>query len=85
MFLGLEGPAKDNVKFFEPTERALFIQEGPSSWRYYGLYVIQRHADNDLSKEEWEIARQLREILKVRVPNPAAAQTQSKPTPTMLR
>ena len=54
MFLGLEGPAKDYVKFFEPTERALFIQEGPSSWRYYGLYVIQRHADNDLSKEEWE-------------------------------
>ena len=39
----------------------------------------------ELSKEEWEIARQLREILKVRVPNPAAAQTESKPTPTMLR
>ncbi|KAI0094639.1 hypothetical protein BDY19DRAFT_901777 [Irpex rosettiformis] len=53
MFLGLEGPAKDNVKFFEPTERALFIQEGPNSWRYYGLYVIQRHANNDLEKEEW--------------------------------
>lgn len=53
MFLGLEGPAKDHTKFFEPTERALFIQESTSCWRYFGLYVIQRHECNDLTVEEW--------------------------------
>lgn len=55
MFLGLEGPGKDSLKFFEATERALFIPEGTSSWRYYGLYRIQRQADNDLTKEEWQV------------------------------
>jgi hypothetical protein len=54
MFLGLEGPAHDHLKFFEPTERALFIRENKSNWRYYGLYIIQRHAENDLSSEEWK-------------------------------
>lgn len=53
LFLGLEGPAKDHLKFFEPTERALFIQESMSCWRYYGLYKIQRHEGGDLSSEEW--------------------------------
>ena len=39
----------------------------------------------ELAKEEWEIARQLREVLKVRHPSLAPAQTVAKPTPTMLR
>ncbi|KAI0348447.1 hypothetical protein BDW22DRAFT_92230 [Trametopsis cervina] len=53
MFLGLEGPAKDNTKFMKPTERALFIQEDTGGWRYYGLYSIQRVPENDLTVEEW--------------------------------
>ena len=36
----------------------------------------------ELSKEEWEIARQLREILKVRHPMLAPTQIAAKPTPT---
>lgn len=53
MFVGLEGPLKDHERFLTPTTRALFIPEGKSGWRYYGLYVIQRHPENDLTLDEW--------------------------------
>lgn len=53
MFLGLKGPFKDQERFLEPTTRALFIPQGKSGWKYYGLYVIQRKPENDLTMEEW--------------------------------
>lgn len=53
MFVGLKGPFKDHERFLGPTTRALFIPEGKSGWRYYGLYVIQRKPDNDLTVDEW--------------------------------
>ena len=54
MFVGLEGPFKDQERFLEPTTRALFIPESKLRWRYYGLYVAQRKPENDLTMDEWK-------------------------------
>ncbi len=45
---------EDDLKFIEPAERGLFIQENVNSWRYFGLYRVHRNAGSDLSKEEWQ-------------------------------
>ena len=64
MFFGLEGRGKDDKRFEQPTERAIFVQEGKGRWRYFGLYIAHRVPNNDLSKEEW---RHLHDQASVRV------------------
>ncbi|KAI0815232.1 hypothetical protein BC629DRAFT_853248 [Irpex lacteus] len=54
MFCGIKGVDEDDLKFTEPAERGLFIQENVNSWRYFGLYRVQRNVGGDLSKEEWQ-------------------------------
>ena len=53
MFLGLSGPFGDQERFLVPTIRALFIPCEKPRWRFYGLYIIQRKAEDDLTMEEW--------------------------------
>lgn len=53
MFVGLQGPAKDNERFMEPEVRVLFIQKKEGVWQYYGHYEARRDPNNDLDVSEW--------------------------------
>ncbi len=54
LFLGLRGPGRDHEKFLTATPRAMFVCEGKSRWRYYGLYTAERNPERDLTMEEWQ-------------------------------
>ncbi|KAI0815234.1 hypothetical protein BC629DRAFT_1470304 [Irpex lacteus] len=53
LFCGFEGKDEDNLKFAEPVERAIFIRERVNEWKYFGLYIVQRPVNSDLSRKEW--------------------------------
>lgn len=53
MFVGLQGPAKDNERFAKLETRVLFIQRKEGEWQYYGHYDVFRDPNDDLTVAEW--------------------------------